>query len=227
LGFIPLNTISGLCFGLAPTLTISYSIMKKTTAKIPSSTTKTATSAKATKQPEEVKTSVKETSSTTPVTKEQPVVAVAAEASPETSTAKVTKQTPEVVKTSVKETSSTTPVTKAPPVVAVTIPAEKTPATPAAKTTKTSAKPKPIKAPVVNAEPVVSVPAITMHERIGLTAGTIWHYLSEHGTTSVVKLVKAIPEEENVIQRSIGWLAAEGKITFAVVDYLEAILLKD
>ncbi len=202
--------------------------MKKTTAKTPSSTTKAATSAKATKQaPEAVKKAVKEKSITTHVTKEQPVVAVAAKVSPETSTAKVTKQTPEVVKEAVKETSSTTHVTKAPPVVAVTIPAEKTPATPAAKTTKTSAKPKPIKAPVVNAEPVVSVPAITMHERIGLTAGTIWHYLSEHGTTSVVKLVKAIPEEENVIQRSIGWLAAEGKITFAVVDYLEAILLKD
>ncbi len=199
--------------------------MKKTTAKIPSSTTKTATSAKATKQPEEVKTSVKETSSTTPVTKEQPV-AVAAEASPETSTIKA-KQTPEVVKTSVKETSSTTPVTKAPPVVAIT-PVEKTPATPAAKTTKTSTKPKPVKkAPVVNTEPVVSVPAITMHERIGLTAGAIWHYLAEQGSTSVVKLVNAIPEQEDVIQRSIGWLAAEGKITFAVADYLEVIVLKD
>ncbi|MDO9141192.1 MAG: winged helix-turn-helix domain-containing protein [Methylobacter sp.] len=154
--------------------------MKKTTDKTSSSTTKTATSAKATKQPEVVKKAVKEKSGTTLVTKEQPVVAVAAEVSLETSTA------------------------------------------------KTNVKPKPVKkAPVVSTEPVVSVPAITMHERIGLTAGAVWHYLSEQGTTSIVKLVNAIPEQEDVIQRSIGWLAAEGKITFAVVDYLEAILLKD
>jgi len=132
-----------------------------------------------------------------------------------------------VVKTAAKEAPSTTPVTKAPPVVPVT-PVETTLETPAAKTTKTSAKPKPVKkAPVVNTEPVASVPAITMHDRIGLTAGAIWHYLAEQGSTSVVKLVNAIPEQEDVIQRSIGWLAMEGKITFAVVDYLEVIVLKD
>ncbi|MDP3875978.1 MAG: winged helix-turn-helix domain-containing protein [Methylobacter sp.] len=141
---------------------------------------------------------------------------------------KAAKQASEaVVKTAVKETSSTTPVIKAQPEVAVTI-AEKTPETTAAKTTKASAKPKPVKkAPVVNTEPVASVPAITMHDRIGLTAGAIWHYLAEQGSTSVVKLVNAIPEQEDVIQRSIGWLAMEGKITFAVVDYLEVIVLKD
>ena len=142
---------------------------------------------------------------------------------------KATKQAPEaVVKTAEKETPSKTPVTKAPPVVAVTTTAETTPETQAAKTTQTSAKPKPVKkAPVANAEPVASVPAITMHERIGLTAGAIWHYLAEEGTTSIVKLVNAIHEEEDVIQRSIGWLAAEGKITLAVVNYLEVIALKD
>lgn len=145
---------------------------------------------------------------------------------------KAAKQASEaVVKTAAKETLSTTPVIKAQPEVAVTI-AEKTPETTAettaAKTTKTSAKPKPVnKAPVVNTEPVASVPAITMHDRIGLTAGAIWHYLAEQGSTSVVKLVNAIPEQEDVIQRSIGWLAMEGKITFAVVDYLEVIVLKD
>jgi len=196
--------------------------MKKTTAKTPSSTTKTATSAKATKQPEAVKKAVKEKSITTPVTKEQPVVAVAAEVSPETSTAKVTKKSEAVVKQDIQETSGTTPITEEQP---EEVAAELSPET---STAKINVKPKPVKkAPVVNAEPVISVPAITMHERIGLTAGAIWHYLAEQGTTSVVKLVKAIPEQEDVIQRSIGWLAAEGKITLAEVNYLEAILLKD
>jgi len=160
----------------------------------------------------------------TTITAKTPASTTKASTSP-----KATKQASEaVVKAAAKEAPNTTPVTKAPPVVAVTTTAETTPETPAAKTTQTSAKPKPVKkAPVVSAEPVTSVPAITMHERIGLTAGAIWHYLAEQGGTSVVKLVNAIPEQEDVIQRSIGWLAAEGKITFAVADYLEVIVLKD
>ncbi|WP_340124485.1 winged helix-turn-helix domain-containing protein [Methylobacter svalbardensis] len=65
-----------------------------------------------------------------------------------------------------------------------------------------------------------------MHERVGLTAGSIWHYLTENGEISVAKLVDSLPEEEEIIQRSIGWLAQEDKITLSMVDKIETIALK-
>lgn len=74
---------------------------------------------------------------------------------------------------------------------------------------------------------VEETPAISMPERVGLTAGSIWHYLAENGATPVTKLVKALSEEEKIIQRSIGWLAQEGKITLDTVDRIETITLKE
>jgi hypothetical protein len=50
--------------------------------------------------------------------------------------------------------------------------------------------------------------------------------LNEHGSTSVAKLIKELPEEEKIIQRSIGWLAQEDKITLSIVDRAETIALK-
>ena len=47
--------------------------------------------------------------------------------------------------------------------------------------------------------------------------------VAEH---SVAKLVRELPEEEKIIQRSIGWLAQEGKITLDTVDRVETIALK-
>jgi Winged helix-turn-helix domain (DUF2582) len=71
------------------------------------------------------------------------------------------------------------------------------------------------------------VPGLAFHERVGLTAGAIWHYLSENGATSVATLVRELTEEEKIIQRSIGWLAQEGKITLNITDKVETISLKD
>jgi len=68
--------------------------------------------------------------------------------------------------------------------------------------------------------------SLTMTERVGLTSGSIWHYLTKNGATSVSVLVKALTEEEKIIQRSIGWLAQEGKITFETVGRTETIALK-
>jgi len=76
-------------------------------------------------------------------------------------------------------------------------------------------------------KPVAATPEMAMPERVGLTAGNIWHYLTENGATSVAKLVRELPEEEKIIQRSIGWLAQEGKITVAAVDRVETIALKE
>jgi predicted DNA-binding transcriptional regulator AlpA len=84
----------------------------------------------------------------------------------------------------------------------------------------------PKKAQVVTPKPVGALPEIAMPERVGLTAGDIWHYLTENGATSVAKLVRELPEEEKIIQRSIGWLAQEGKITLDTVDRVETVALK-
>jgi hypothetical protein len=126
---------------------------------------------------------------------------------------KVIKKTP--------EKSVTTEATQITPETSITTEVTKT--TPK----KTSPKPKPAKkAPVVDPEPIASSSEIAMHERIGLTAGSIWHFLTENGETSVAKLVDALPEEEELIQRSIGWLAQEDKITLSVADQIETIALK-
>ena len=83
------------------------------------------------------------------------------------------------------------------------------------------------KAQAVAPKSVAATPKMTMSERVGLTAGSIWHYLAENGATPVAKLVKELTEEEKIIQRSIGWLAQEGKITLDVVDRIETIALNE
>jgi hypothetical protein len=82
------------------------------------------------------------------------------------------------------------------------------------------------KTQAVAPQPDAAAPEIAMPERVGLTAGNVWHYLTENGATSVAKLVRELPEEEKIIQRSIGWLAQEGKITLETVDRVETIALK-
>lgn len=76
-------------------------------------------------------------------------------------------------------------------------------------------------------KPVAAILEMAMPERVGLTAGNIWHYLTENGVTAVAMLVRELPEEEKIIQRSIGWLAQEGKITLDAVDRVETIALKE
>ena len=66
-----------------------------------------------------------------------------------------------------------------------------------------------------------------MPERVGLTAGSIWHYLTENGATSVAKLVRELPEDEKIIQRSIGWLAQEDKVILDTIDRIETLSLKE
>ncbi len=91
-------------------------------------------------------------------------------------------------------------------------------------TTHTSKTPKKPLATV--SKPVAPPSELPFSERVGLTAGRIWHYLSEQGATSVAKLVRELPEEEKVIQRSIGWLAQEDKILIDIIDRVETLSLK-
>ena len=93
---------------------------------------------------------------------------------------------------------------------------------------KPSPAPKtPKNAPVEAKKPVVAMPEMTIPEQVGLAAGSIWHYLAENAATSVAKLVNELSEEEKIIQRSIGWLAQEGKISLDVVNRVETLALKE
>ena len=142
---------------------------------------------------------------------EQPVTAIKSEA-------KATKVNPTQKPPNKPKTVTPKPVPKAEteqPVAVVT--AE-------AKTIKPSQPPK--KAQTVASKPVEEKPEMSLPERVGLTAGSIWHYLSDNGATPVAKLVRELQEEEKVIQRSIGWLAQEGKITLNTIDRVETIGLK-
>lgn len=85
-------------------------------------------------------------------------------------------------------------------------------------------KPAPTPAAAKKVEP--TTPELTITERVGLTAGSIWRYLSQNGATPVSKLVSALTEEEKIIQRSIGWLAQEDQITIETTDRVEIIALK-
>jgi hypothetical protein len=143
---------------------------------------------------------------TTP--KEQPVV-------PE---AKIRKGSP-IPKTPNKP-KAVTPKPKATTEKPVVVTAEAKPIKPS-QTPKT---PKKSRATAPNR--VAEIPEITLSERVGLTAGSIWHYLSENGASPVAKLVRELPEEEKIIQRSIGWLAQEGKITLDKIGSVETMALK-
>ena len=65
-----------------------------------------------------------------------------------------------------------------------------------------------------------------MPDIIGTTAGSIWEYLNQHGPSTVAKLIREAQGDEKTIQRSIGWLAQEGKVNIELVNRAETISLK-
>jgi Winged helix-turn-helix domain (DUF2582) len=146
---------------------------------------------------------------------EQPIAVVASEVKPKkASPTQKTPNKPKVV------TEKPVPIAKTEQPVAI--------AAAETKAIKSSQAPKsPKKAQVAASYQVAETPEMTLPERVGLTAGSIWHYLSENGASPVAKLVRELPEEEKVIQRSIGWLAQEGKITLDTIDKVETIGLTD
>ena len=140
---------------------------------------------------------------------EQPVAAVVTKATPK-NPGPAKKTTKKAVFVAPK------PVETTPDIAMPDVKAEQPVAPSITKVTakKPSPAPKtPKKAPVEATKPVMAIPEIAMPEQVGLAAGSIWHYLAENGATSVAKLVNELSEEEKIIQRSIGWLAQEGKIT--------------
>ncbi len=74
-------------------------------------------------------------------------------------------------------------------------------------------------------ESAKTAPPMAMSDRIGLTAGDVWQYLDKNGATTVSTLLKEIAEDEKIIQRSIGWLAQEGKLAFTSSGRVETVAL--
>jgi hypothetical protein len=61
---------------------------------------------------------------------------------------------------------------------------------------------------------------------VGNTAGEIWKYLDKNGPTSIAKLTRETKIEDKNIQRGIGWLAQEGKVSIEIINRAETISLK-
>ncbi|HUT90566.1 MAG TPA: winged helix-turn-helix domain-containing protein [Thermoguttaceae bacterium] len=59
---------------------------------------------------------------------------------------------------------------------------------------------------------MASAPPVSHVEHIGETAGLAWKILSENGSLSMAKLVKAVGGPRDVVMQALGWLAREGKI---------------
>ena len=52
-------------------------------------------------------------------------------------------------------------------------------------------------------------------EQIGVTAGSVWLYLTDNGPASITTLKKAIDAPSDLILAAVGWLAREEKLEFA------------
>ena len=47
---------------------------------------------------------------------------------------------------------------------------------------------------------------------IGIVAGDIWHYLDEHGETTLTNLIAGLDKPRDLILMSLGWLSREGHV---------------
>ena len=51
-----------------------------------------------------------------------------------------------------------------------------------------------------------------MITEIGITAGDIWHYLDQHGKSSLTQVTRGIDTDRDRVLMSVGWLAREGHV---------------
>lgn len=57
-----------------------------------------------------------------------------------------------------------------------------------------------------------------MITEIGIIAGDIWHYLDQHGESSLTDLVRGIDKPRDSVLMSVGWLAREGHVVLQQID---------
>ncbi len=65
-----------------------------------------------------------------------------------------------------------------------------------------------------------------MAHTIGEAAGQIWMYLDKNGPASVTKITNETGINKNDIQRAIGWLLKEDKLSIDMVGRAETLSLK-
>jgi predicted RNA-binding protein (virulence factor B family) len=65
-----------------------------------------------------------------------------------------------------------------------------------------------------------------MLNTIGDDAGKIWQYLDKNGSASVTKITNETEISKNDVQRAIGWLLKEDKLSIEVVGRTETLSLK-
>jgi len=65
-----------------------------------------------------------------------------------------------------------------------------------------------------------------MVNTIGDAAGKIWNYLDKNGPTSVSKITTETEISKNEVQRAIGWLLKEDKLSIDMVGRAETLSLK-
>ncbi len=74
-------------------------------------------------------------------------------------------------------------------------------------------------------KPVLTKVSTNLPEQVGTAAGKVYRHLEKNGLIPVKKLISALGEDNKLIQRSIGWLAQEGKIELKTENRVETISL--
>jgi len=65
-----------------------------------------------------------------------------------------------------------------------------------------------------------------MSDLIGAAAGKVWEYLNTNGASSVTKITTETGLNKNDIQRAIGWLSKEDKLSIELNGRTETLSLK-
>ncbi len=64
-----------------------------------------------------------------------------------------------------------------------------------------------------------------MSDVIGESAGQVWQFLAENGEASATKIATETGLGKQDVQRAIGWLAREGKLTISTKGRTEILSL--
>lgn len=65
-----------------------------------------------------------------------------------------------------------------------------------------------------------------MSNTIGDAAGAVWEYLDKNGPSSVNKVTTETGINKNDVQRAIGWLSKEDKLSIEMIGRAETLSLK-
>ncbi len=65
-----------------------------------------------------------------------------------------------------------------------------------------------------------------MSNTIGDAAGKVWNYLDKNGPSSVNKVTTETGINKNDVQRAIGWLSKEDKLSIEMIGRAETLSLK-